>query len=574
MTKPLTDEEIAQLEKDHAAPAGGALTDDDIAAMEAKETPRPRPKTPMLESVISGGAQGITANLADEATAGVGAIKDWITRKDVDFRDIPEVYDSWKRVIQKKDDEARRDNPGTYQTAEVGGALLSSFLPVTKALNAPKGAKLVTGMKYGAAGGALSGFGESRTDDGKHMFDSLDNLTDTLGDTALGGAVGAAVPVGLKAGGKVLTGLKNAPGKVASVFAGVPEEAVNLYMKGRDAVNNAPARHEIVRRTQDVLERLKRQVMEGSGESRKILRDEGNTVSGDTIAGILESKAEAIRSRSEGVIDNPQQLAALKWLEETAEKYRSQAVPDVGIGPGTPKPLSTNRAKDFLQTIDNTAEHEIAPGRFGRIDDGVKKDVRHDVDTILKDRSPAYRDQMTEVSADTGLLNEASELAGSPQGWDGLLKRVQRERAFFPAETLGKLDDRMGSTILPDLKLSMAKEAFDKSATNGSRNVNLYKEWGRELGEKTKIPFAGSIGATVGATVDKHGPKLAKMGMDAVIDLQEKMASSQNLQKLGKFSQPLMEAAKRGNNSLAVTHFLLLQDPEYEKLYQELDSEQ
>ena len=73
-----------------------------------------------------------------------------------------------------------------------------------------------------------------------------------------------------------------------------------------------------------------------------------------------------------------------------------------------------------------------------------------------------------------------------------------------------------------------------------------------------------------GAFLDVAGRKAAKEGLHSGNSLSRKLADSNAIKKLGKFSAPLQNAAKKGQRELAVTHFILSQDPEYlEKIMSE-----
>jgi hypothetical protein len=523
MTRPLSDEEMASLESSSSGGKKAPLSDDDMAALEAKHTPRARPQVPMIESALRGGAQGLTFDFADEIEGGVRGLRDYAQND----KGLGDSYREAVNKVRQEYDDAQADNPGTYLAGNVAGSLATAAIPGLGAGKLAQGAglaaktarglgafgKAVTPVAgaaakelalKGALGGALSGLGVSRQKDGGTMFDSFDHLSNSLEDTAGGAALGAAMPTVLKGLGKAAGAVKDAakPSRIASVLLGAPEEAVELYLKNKSGVDNALPRSALTERTMGVIDDLKRQVQGGSQASRKILTDEGATVSGDAIADIMQRKADDILQRSEGVVDDPQTAAALNWLRETSEKYRPQTITR-GVPPGAegpaqeilqPRELSTNRVKDILQGIDRTSEYDIGAGKFGRIDDSVKKGVRSEVDDLLKSQSPAYKDQMVGVARDADLLSRSSDLAGSPQAMDGLLKRVERDRAYFPAKTLGELDTRMGTDLLGDLKLSAAKEAFNKSATNGSRNVNLYRGMFGDFGRKTGVPFAEMAG--------------------------------------------------------------------------------
>lgn len=546
--------------EDDAKPQAAGFWEDDTALPES-ETVNPLPeRSSKLDAAVRGAAQGVWGGLPDEITAGVGAVKDKVGGSPLSLGDL---YKSWKRTIQKGDDIAHDEHPGVYTGAQVAGTLTG--LGATGALNAAKGAGLAANIGKGALGGALVGFGESRTDEpGGTMFDSPEALWGTAKDTVGGAALGAGTAGVLHGAGKAAKAFKDAarPERVASVMLNAPEEAVGLYLKDAGRVNAAKPTHEYVDDLLKNIGKLQDEVSSGSQTSRDILAIEGKQVKGSDLAKILNDKADDIAIRSEGAMNDPGRAAAYKWLKKHAGEFqpgKDEMDPVSGLMRQADPSYSTNRVKDFLQTIDRSVDYELAPGTFGRIDEGVKKGVRHDVDAMLKGLSPEYAEQMKGVAADTGLLKEASGLAKTDQGFANLLKRVQRERAPFAAETVGKVDKRMGTNLLEDLKYAQAKEALDKGATNGSRNVNLYAN---VLGEKLKdqgVPFGKAIGTTVGATVDKYGPAMGKQ----LIDVTRRLQSSEGLQSLGRFAKPLAEAAKRGNNALAVTHVLLMKDPEY-----------
>jgi hypothetical protein len=201
MTKPLSDEEMAQLEQSSAPKK--ALSDDEMAALEAKHAPPKRPQVPMLESALRGGAQGVTFDFADEIEGGVRGLKDYVQND----KGLGDSYREAVNKVRQEYDNAQNDNPGTYLAGNVAGSLATAIIPGVGEANIAKGvgaaAKAAKGLGAfgraitpvagaaakelavkGAIGGALSGLGTSRQKDGGTMFDSFDHLSNSLEDTA------------------------------------------------------------------------------------------------------------------------------------------------------------------------------------------------------------------------------------------------------------------------------------------------------------------------------------------------------------------------------------------------------
>lgn len=541
---------------------GGGDFDPD-AFLKATAPANPKPETSALDAAVRGGAQGILPFM-DEITAGVGAAKDALTSP-VDYGT---AYKAWKNVIRKADQKAKDEHPWTYGASQLAGGVGTAFLPGLGALNAGKDAGIIAAAGKGALAGGLYGAGDSTAD-----ATTYEGFKDMLGDAAHGAKWGAAMGAGTKIAGKVAGAVadKLRPAKFGSVMLNVPEESLQAYIDNPAAVNAAKSRPEIVQQFLGGVDNLQNEVTGGSAASRKILEEEGKSIPGSRIADLLQGKSKAITDRLAGINDDPEKLAAAKWLSQMADEYAPKAAEaaETGLLDASGRPITkaaeaadrqipTNRVKDFLQAIDRQTEFETAPGRFSRIDDATKADARRGIDQLLKGESPAYAEQMQSVAKDADLLRRSSELAKTPQGFENLFKRVQKDRAFFPAEVLGEMDQRMGTSTLQDLKMSMAKEAMDKGYTNGSRAVNLYKEMGG------KNPIARAAMGVVGATVDKYGAPIARKMVDKSAQIQSMLQSSEGIQRLGPYAQMLGEAAKKGNQSLAATHFVLSQsDPRY-----------
>ena len=490
--------------------------------------------------------------------------------------------------------------------------------------------------------------------------------------------------------------------KLANVFLNTPEEITETYMANKAGVLNAPRRFEVAKNYENTLEGLKKEVTEGSRASRDLLEFEGQTFSGDDIAAIYTRKADDLEKASEGVMTDPQKIAAVKFLRDTAEKFKAGVDPKTGnkmnvyhgtykqfspedikpsktgsfgegyyvhkdkdatfqygdnirdyeidpdkiidlsgeklnpsalkffeeIGlnteqiknpgrfssptskitseirkkfpgedtvgngamtklqqllrekgftgikfthndsdanfvifdkknlglpgvsaPPQPRTISTNRVKDELQTLDRMTDYDIGKGQFGRIDDQVKKEVRSQIDSELKRKSPAYGEVMKQVSADSNLLSEASEVSKSTGGLANVFKRLETDQyggGQVPKDVLARVDARMGTNILEQSKLSMAREAFDKSVTNGSMNVNKFTNLLK------KLPGGEFLGPVLGASVDKYGRKMTMGAVDTAIAL-DKAFKKDGVQSWVKAAKPIYDQAKKGNPSAVLT---------------------
>lgn len=504
-------------------------------------SPKRIPPT-VTESALRGAMQGATFGFGDELVGAAKSANDVLfgTKK---MKELPESYRQHRDVSRAYNEAAREVNPNAYTAGEVAGGIGTAFIP---GLGLLKGGTALKAIGQGAAIGGLQGLGTSNADLTKGDIGNA--AEDVVGGATVGGALGG-VAHGAIGAIKGLTAEKVGK-KMANVFLSTPEEVTETYIRNPQKVMAAPKRFEVAQNYENALDQLQNEVKSGSQQSRQILTNEGTKFNRGDIASIFENKAKELADRSEGIWDNPEQKSAYNWLKNTAEQYRAQ-------GAEAPAEVSANRVKDLLQGIDRSTQFESAPGTFSNIDDLIKKDVRGKVDTMLKDKSPAYQEQMKQVASDTGLLNDARDVAKSPQGLTSAFRRVENDQygaGQLPKDVIAKLGERTGNDFLDQIKHSMAREAFDKSITNGSRNVQLYSNMLRE----SKIPGASIVAPMVGATVDKYGRQMAVGAVDTAKRLNA-IYESEGVQALKREVQPLLDAAKRGNPAAILTFQLMSQ---------------
>ncbi len=591
----LSDEELLAMHaRAHAAEPPAAidlskLSDADLLAMHAQAhavNPLERSDAGgIADAAVRGATKGASLGFGDELYGLVGATVN-PTDSGKGFWDR---YHDSRDYARRRDAQAQHDHSGVFTGGEVAGGLASAFNPLTAPLNVGKGAGLIEAAGKGAIQGGIAGAGDAK------------EFTDIPSEAAHGAKVGGLVGGGLWGAGKVAHAVYDAvkPARAASVLLNVPEPAVERYIANPSGVDAARSRADII---QDSflprIEQLKKDVVGGSQASRDILTKEGQKMSGGEIADIFDSHADEIEKRAEGVMDDPRVLAAYKWLRGQANMYRPVVPAEVTEGlqgslmkelessgihpdiasdlvasmPGeVDRQLSTNRVKDLVQNLQNRTQYETAPGQFHDVDDVIRQKVGSDVNAALKLRSPAYAGQMKDVARDTGLLSDVGDLAKSPQGFDNLLKRTQRGNTPHIMDTLNQFDTRTGGGMMTELENSAVKDALNKGYTNGSRAVNMAGGVAESIGSAIGgIPgkiIGKGVGVLGGASIDKYGGPMARGAVNGAAKVQSMLQSSEGLQMLGKFAGPLADAAQRGNQSLAVTHYILSQQqPEYSKM--------
>jgi hypothetical protein len=546
---PTREEKIAEVERLQKI--------EQIKTLQAKAS---LPETPALQSGLMGAVDAGSLGFADEAAGLLKAGRQTLVG-DKKFKDFKDTYKSERDMVRASFEKAKADNPTAYTVGEVGGSIGTAFIP---GLGVAKGATAAKSALNAARYGAVAGLGTSSAD----LTEG--DIANAAEDVGAGALTGATTDLAFRGAGKALKAAtpKNAAKKLANVVLNTPEEITDLYITNKKGVLEAPRRFELAREYEDVLENLKKQVISGSKESRETLSKEGLKITKGEVQEIAKKLGDDLEKSFEGVYDDPQKVAALKYLRKFQEDWKATPAKAADIAFGPPRSeVSANRLKDTLQSIDRSTDFETAPGQFSRIDDNVKKELRANIDELLKGRSPAYKEQMKAVASDAELLNRGSEVAKSPQALSNVLRRVETDQygaGQIPAETIRDVDARMGSSILERAKLSNAKEQFDKSVTNGSMNVNKFSNMVRD------VPVLKYAGPLIGASVDKYGRKITMQAVDAAEAIERNWKQNPSVQSIKQQLKPITEFAKKGDPTAIVT-FQILQEknPELIKLLEQ-----
>jgi hypothetical protein len=470
-----------------AAPAAGGFFDEHDSVPVTPIKPEPLDGT---DAAISGVANALTFNMAPKIIAGVRAGVGKLQGEG----DLGPLYQKYLAEQNDYDEGATKASPKVHMAAEFAGGLLN---PVNKFL---PGGSLMKNVATGIGVGALGSAAKS-----KHDLSSFDEAKELGKDTLRGAEYGLAGGALGTVAGAAISAAPRLVKKGASVLLGAPEDAVDRLVANPEAVNAAPEVPEQVRKVKDLLAQLKDRVTTGSADSRQLLNGEDTQHSGKDIANFFQQKIDDIVTRSEGAL-SPSDAATVKYLEAQKAPF---------IGENAEKVFSGNRVKNLVQDLQRKANYQMGPGEFSTPDDAVIKGVAKAANSSLKGKSPEYAAAMEEQARKTDLLNQLQNTFKTDQGLAGLLNRVRRDRAPFAEDLFTRMDKEFGTDTVNELRNALAREAFEKGATNGSRNVNLYRQIFADWANKNHIPFGGAIGAGTGAVVDKYGPGIARSGIDA-----------------------------------------------------------
>ncbi len=182
----------------------------------------PENKTSVLDAALAGVVQGTTFGFGEEALAGIKSIPtaaqsllEALKIAKEDGKDLKEEYQKYRDIERERMKLLEEEHPLAYNagdlTASIGTGLLTGGAGlVGKGLMRVGGKELIKeGLEkgalkglatLGAAEGAAHGLGRSEADltEGEVGQAAI--------DTALGGTLGAAIPVGLNYGGKAIKG--------------------------------------------------------------------------------------------------------------------------------------------------------------------------------------------------------------------------------------------------------------------------------------------------------------------------------------------------------------------------------
>ena len=481
-----------------------------------------------VEAGAMGTAQGALFDFGDELYGGGKALWDIATGPD-ELKDLVTKYKEHRDKAREELKLAQKDQPAAYTGGQIAGSVGSAFIPGLGWMNAAKGAGYLGKggvIAKGALGGGIAGAGISEAD-------SVGGLMRDVREGAIyGGAAGGALHTAGKAA--KLIDPKWIGKKGANVILNTPEELTEKYLKyGPDKVKKAPLRHELVEPWNNQKRLLKKRVIEGSQEAKKEL--EGIDFRGPD----LGKKAGGMAGRIEKDVAGfdalePDKVSAAKWLRDIEAEYKGHPT------------VPAEKLKKHIQSMGRkNYGRKVGPGQFDPVDTGIKKQFQGELNQTLKKSSPAYAEDMPEVARLTRLLDRANEL-GKDKSMPNVFRRTQTDdygTGQLLKKTMEEVDDAVGTKFMDKVAMSATREAFDKSITNGSMNVQKFRGILEGYAPLAFLkPFAGFLGAAV----DKYGRKITMNALDLTIKLDSVMKGP-GPQAFKKALMPIKKQAERGN---------------------------
>lgn len=517
-----------------------------------------QPKTTSQgEAGMRGAAQGASFGLADEAYGIVGAVAN-PTDSDKPFLDR---YRESRDYARGKDAKAKGDQSGTYRTAEVGGGILSSFVPGLGAATAVKSGKVAEAAAKGAAAGSAAGLGYSTADVTKG------EVAEAAADTAVGGAIGGVSGAALQAIGNTIgpkalkyfaerRAFKAATGNQGKVYESAAAKG-QINERGRqlldeEIVTFGTSAKDIAKRSSEKQQEVGREI----GTLLKEIDDEApGLVNGEGIANRIREYANTL----EGQGNKP----LVERLNEYADEY-------AGMGR-----LSLSKAlkeKNSFQYRDG---------------DPATMALGSKVSNKLKNLITAEMDDAVEAFAHARVLNQAdlveaaqSTGTGSPAAPKSLIAVLREAKQVGDSKAsrykdLRSLYGTTASTVKSAGKLALQQEK------NRTLSLTDYLAGGA-AGLATMNPIKGAAVAAGNKVLRERGSAAGAVTLDKVADILTGAARGLDQIQLGKEGPSLLQAAKQGNKALAMTifalsrkqdadenvraaHMALMQDPEYQR---------
>ena len=408
------------------------------------------------ESALRGAAQGTSFGFADEATAAVGAAKDYAAGKlglrgDIDFAD---AYRSYRDPIRRRDAESRDANPWTHGLSEAGGMVGSALVPGGAALAPVKGGSTVGNFaRLGAGGAALgAGYSEQAPDTGEFAK-----------DVATGAGTNMAVGAALKGAAAAVRGAGPA---AARVLAHVPREDFDYYMKNAQRLKGyQPEANEAIKNrvddavtavadkaksSQQSVDDLAGRLDELYAEKQRALSGRANSLSeANELRSILEqekqvlsemsAKADAALDASGVTFAKDDLLAFMRKIgraegrelisDEAAESLMKFRGTYKRIQQAAPDQIDAKRLRTYLRQLRNDIDYSRSAGQYDERLNRMRKEFAAGISNTMKDAVPEYATYMKEMAAHASSLDDMTKYFGQPEKAIASLERVRKSKS-------------------------------------------------------------------------------------------------------------------------------------------------
>lgn len=495
------------------------------------------------DSLSRGIEQGVLFDSRDELAGAVksplGAAKEVANKFGANFNDS-----DTQNYLNERDDSRNLDkiaaevNPTAFTTGNVMGGIATSFAP---GLNVAKGASLANVAGKSAIQGGLYGLGDSEGNN--------------VGELALDTAKGAGIGAGAGAAGK-LTGdyavraakwaksnFNPAVAKVLGFTSGVDEEAVLRQITNPKAQKLAEAEgfaYKVGSQAKDSIDDLGANLGRGVGEARD---------------GIVEKAGQQMMSGTDDIIADT--VSFLDKNKPSRSGFSGITDRDRETLTALTEDLKYGNAEDlvkFRELVDSKLSHLYGKEGAANLYERQLMKMRGQADKILDGFSPSLNKANTDYAKYLenkkllGLNNEATVETITDNLYGGANKTAKKAAA----------EAIVPSNMIDDMKSIAANKQF--AAANKPGGDGYFRHGA--------LPVM-----TNGASELLTRPGLVKAlsrGLGHAENLITNVLN-RNPEVLGKFAGVLSEAAKRGGRSLAMTHYLLSKNPEYQQVIEGLE---
>ena len=514
----------------------------------------PEPEASKIDqgtSAAIGLGQGLSFGMLDELGSAskypLGAVKEIANKFGADFTD-EDVNNYLKRrnELRAADQMANKANPGSYTAGNVAGGVATSFVP---GLNVAKGASLANMAGKAAIQGGLAGLGGS----------DEESLKGIAKDVGMGAGIGAGTTLAIGGASKMIadwnaknpnatTAMKDkfnkAIAKIYSKTSGADEEAILRQIQNPAAQRAAEEEgfsYVVGSKAKEGIDELGSKLSNNVAEARDTLVEKF----GDTaMTGLenIEQGANKFLGR------NAASKAGFSGLKEKDRESLVEITSKL-------KDATADDLVKFRNFVDSKVAHLYdRPDAATPFERQLMK-MRGQADDLLDKFSPELNKANTDFSnfmdrkKVLGLNNQATIETITDNLYSGANKTAKKQaaEAIVPAN------------LIEDMRSIAANKSFEAAKRPGGSNYL----------KRAALPLATGFTSELFTN-----PNIVKFGARGLGELEQKIGNvlSKNPEAFGKFAGVLSDAARRGGNALAATHYVLSQkNPEYQSLVQGLD---
>lgn len=508
--------------------ASTANTDDLIKSVSQTVTQARKPNTE-VESAFQGALQGASMGFADEIEGAVRAGKQALTgpAKVQGLNDLMNSYQGYRDQARARAELAKKDNPLSFTGGEVAGSLASTAVPGLGWANAAKGATTAARLAAAAKAGAVIGAGTSTADLGKGEVQNL------IEDTVQGAATGSAVQGALSGAGAVAQG-------IADRFRNLPEN---------------------------------RAVKAITGQNISALRQISDTTFKSP--GDIGAANERIVKVGRDILDEPGVLGPLSKVEDIAPKLADarqkygKLIGDVGDKIDQLAPQAVN-AKNIASNIVDYAASIPETMQGQRLKDKLLEEAANfeKIGALSFTDAQKFKNQFKYKAVDADALISNQDATNKLRGIIG--SEMDQTAATLADKGPPEVQDLLKNYALYKSKYGSFKTASDAASDRVQKNLT----------NRFVSPSDYGVGSAIGVTeaMSHGGPSLSTLAMGAGAAMANKFArergsalaaktadtivkafDSDGVQGLVTAAKPLIDAARKGDSTAALTFQILNQ---------------